>query len=614
MSDSPELAQSEHDSGTGHPPALYMLFFAEMWERFCFYGMRALLVLYLTKGFLGMSDELSGNVYASYNALVYLTPILGGMIADRLLGYRAAIIMGGIVMAIGEFTLLVEQEFAVYAGMAMIVCGNGLFKPNISSLVGKLYADGDPRRDAGFTIFYMGINIGALTSTLLCGWIGENYGYTWGFGIAGLGMLLGIFTFHLGRGRLADHGTAPDPEKQPARITKVALGTLCAAPVLYFLLKNEQLVTYLVLIGLIVTMGSILGVALKSDKVQRERLFLLVVLWVFHALFWAFFEQAGSSLTLFTDRNVDCEIFGWTMPTSWGQFFNPAFIVIFGALFSGMWVALGKKDRDPSIPAKFGLALVQLGAGYGLLVMGAAWGVGGIVPLIFLVMCYLLHTTGELCLSPVGLSAVTKLAPKKIVGMVMGAWFLSISAGHKIAGYVNALAGSKPELASALKIFDGLALRSAALDSEKGTDFIKGKLEGFVEKHEAVAPQLEALQASLVEQSFAIDSAEGQQFVAAEVQRVADGDAFVAEKLNELMQSLGGEQFVVAQVEKLSGGNADMAAKINALVASPEAEVTQQTLETYLGVYNMLAWIAVGAGLLLMVSAPFLKKWQHGVK
>ena len=542
MSDSPATATSEYDSGTGHPPALYMLFFAEMWERFCFYGMRALLVLYLTKGFLGMSDELSGNVYASYNALVYLTPILGGIIADRLLGYRAAIIMGGIVMAIGEFTLLVEQEFAVYAGMAMIVCGNGLFKPNISSLVGKLYADGDSRRDAGFTIFYMGINIGALTSTLLCGWIGENYGYTWGFGLAGLGMLLGIFTFHMGRGRLADHGNAPDPEKQPARIAKVALGTLCAAPVLYLLLKNQELVTYLVLIGLIVTMGSILGVALKSDKVQRERLFLLVVLWVFHALFWAFFEQAGSSLTLFTDRNVDCEIFGWTMPTSWGQFFNPAFIVIFGAVFSGMWVALGKKDRDPSIPAKFGLALVQLGAGYGLLVMGAAWGVGGIVPLIFLVMCYLLHTTGELCLSPVGLSAVTKLAPKKIVGMVMGAWFLSISAGHKIAGFVNALAGSKPELAKALTIFDGLKDKELTADSDAGS------------------------------------------------------------------------AFVTEQITKLAGGSADMQAQLTTLMASPAEEVTQQTLETYLSVYNMLAWIAVGAGLLLMVSAPVLKKWQHGVK
>ena len=327
-------------------------------------------------------------------------------------------------MAIGEFTLLVEQEFAVYAGMALIVCGNGLFKPNISSLVGKLYADGDPRRDAGFTIFYMGINIGALTSTLACGWLGEEYGYTYGFGLAGVGMLAGMITFGLGKARLEGQGEPPEPAKQGQRMMLVTLGTLCMAPVIWYLLQSSDLVFYLVLGGIVITMGSILGVAFQSDKVTRERLFLLVTLWVFHALFWAFFEQAGTSLTLFTDRCVNREILGWTMPTSWGQIFNPAFIVIFGAVFSMLWVSLGKKGRDPSIPAKFGLALIQLGAGYGVLVLGAAFGVGGIVPLIFLVLCYLLHTTGELCLSPVGLSAVTKLAPKKIVGMVMGAWFL----------------------------------------------------------------------------------------------------------------------------------------------------------------------------------------------
>jgi POT family proton-dependent oligopeptide transporter len=526
----------------GHPPGLYMLFFAEMWERFCFYGMRALLVLYLTKGFLGMSDEVGGNVYASYNALVYLTPIIGGIIADKVLGYRAAIILGGIIMALGEFTLVVEQEFAVYTGMALIICGNGLFKPNISSMVGNLYADGDPRRDAGFTIFYMGINIGALTSTLLCGWIGETYGYTYGFGLAGIGMLFGIITFGLGKARLQGQGEPPKPEEQSKRLGMVVLGIAVLVPCLYLLLKNQELVTYLLLAGLAITMGTILGVAFKSGKVQRERLFLLVVLWVFHALFWAFFEQAGTSLTLFTDRNVNCDIFGWTMPTSWGQFFNPAFIVIFGAVFSGLWIYLGRKDRDPSIPAKFGLALVQLGAGYGLLVFGASWGVGGVVPLIFLVMCYLLHTTGELCLSPVGLSAVTKLAPKKIVGMVMGAWFLSISAGHKIAGFVNAMAGSKPELANALKVFD-------ALEDEK----------------------------------LDINSPEG-------------------------------STFVTEQIVKLSDGNPEMQSKLTTLLASPAEEVTQQTLVTYLGVYNMLCWIAIGAGILLMLASPLLKKWQHGVK
>ncbi|HEB53777.1 MAG TPA: MFS transporter [bacterium] len=519
-----------------------MLFFAEMWERFCFYGMRALLVLYLTKGFLGMGDDDAGFVYSSYNALVYLTPILGGIIADRVLGYRWAIMLGGLVMALGEFTLLVEREFAVYAGMALIILGNGLFKPNISSLVGKLYAPGDPRRDAGFTIFYMGINIGALTSTLACGWIGENYGYTWGFGLAGVGMLAGILTFGAGKARLEGHGEPPNPQAQGRRVGMVVLGMAALFPVFYFLLANEELVTYLLLGGIFVTIGSIILVAMRSDKQQREKLFLLLILWVFHALFWAFFEQAGSSLTLFTDRNVDRDIMGWEMPTSWGQFFNPAFIVIFGTVFSMLWVALGKKGRDPSIPGKFGLALIQLGAGYGVLVLGAAYGVDGIVPLVFLVLCYLLHTTGELCLSPVGLSAVTKLAPQKIVGMVMGAWFLSISTGHKIAGFVNALAGSKPEYAQALKIFGALDEKELAVDS-------------------------------------------------------ADGAALVKE-----------------MVAKAAGEDAAMQAKLTELMQSSASDVAKATLETYLDVYNMLCWIAVGAGVVLLVSAPLLKKWQHGVK
>lgn len=526
----------------GHPPGLYMLFFAEMWERFCFYGMRAILVLYLTKGFLKMGDEDAGFVYAAYNSLVYLTPIVGGIIADKLLGYRAAIILGGIVMALGEFTLLIEQEFAVYAGMSFIIMGNGLFKPNISTLVGKLYAPGDPRRDAGFTIFYMGINIGAATSTAICGWIGENWGWTWGFGIAAIGMLAGIVTFGVGKSKLMGHGEAPEPAKLPKNLGMIIGGIVVLAPALYFLLKNKELVAWLLGIGIAVTMGIILFVAFTSEKAQREKLFLLVVLWMFHALFWAFFEQAGSSLTLFTDRNVDRDIMGWEMPTSWGQIFNPGFIIIFGAVFSMLWVALGKKGRDPSIPGKFGLALIQLGAGYGVLVLGAAFGVGGIVPLVFLVMCYLLHTTGELCLSPVGLSAVTKLAPQKIVGMVMGAWFMSIAAGHTIAGFVNSIAGVKPELSKALGIFDGLK-----------------------------------------DEKLALGSPEAQTFIA-------------------------------EQITKSAGGSADLEAKLTTLLASPEVDVTRQTLDTYLGVYNYLCWIAVGAGLLLTATAPFLKKWQHGVK
>ena len=527
----------------GHPPGLYMLFFAEMWERFCFYGMRALLVLYMVKGFLGYGDADAGYVYSSYNALVYLTPILGGILADKLLGYRAAIILGGIVMALGEFTLLIEQEFAFYAGMSLIILGNGLFKPNISTLVGRLYPPGDPRRDSGFTIFYMGINIGALTSTLVCGWIGETYGWTWGFGLAGLGMLAGIFTFAKGKRLLEGHGEPPNPAVFNGNLTKVIGGLAVVAPLVYLLLQNEAWVTTLLLAGIGTTMIGIFTVALRSDQQQREKLFLLMILWVFHALFWAFFEQAGSSLTLFTDRNVDKVIGGWDMPTTWGQFFNPAFIVIFGAVFSLMWTKLGERGRDPSIPGKFGLALIQLGAGYGVLVLGATFGAGGMVPLIFLVLCYLLHTTGELCLSPVGLSAVTKLAPPKIVGMVMGAWFLSISAGHKIAGFVNALTGAKPEFKIALGVFDSM-------------------------KDKDPQPENAVERASMMAE----------------------------------------------MVTKECDGNTELEATVSELLRLPESDVARQTLDVYLGIYNNLCWIAVGAGLLLLVSSPVLKRWQHGVK
>lgn len=425
----------------GHPPGLYMLFFAEMWERFCFYGMRALLTLYMTKHFL-YSDEQANGVYGSYNSLVYLSPILGGFLAQKFLGFRAAIILGGIIMAIGEFVLVVQREFFFYAGMATIIFGNGLFKPNISTLVGTLYREGDPRRDSGFTIFYMGINIGALASTLICGYIGENYGWTYGFAIAGVGILLGVATFAGGRKLLMGNGEPPDPQALPRNVAMtIALG-IVLIPITYFLLREVAIVRWMLGITIAFVIGLLFVTALREEHTQRERMFVLIVLWFFHALFWAFFEQAGSSLTLFTDRNVELTMAGWKMPTSWGQFFNPAFILVFGTVFTLLWTKLGRMGRDPSIPNKFALGLVQLGLGYGVLVIGAQFaGPDAMLPLIFLVLCYLLHTTGELCLSPIGLSAVTKLAPKRMTGIVMGAWFLSISFGHTIAAWIASLTG-----------------------------------------------------------------------------------------------------------------------------------------------------------------------------
>ncbi|MCA8976650.1 MAG: peptide MFS transporter [Planctomycetes bacterium] len=427
----------------GHPSGLYMLFFAEMWERFCFYGMRSLLTLYMVSEVFKYSDEKATGVYGSYNALIYLTPIAGGIVADRLLGYRWAIILGGLLMAVGQFTLVVQQEFFFYAGMAFMVVGNGMFKPNISTLVGRLYEPGDPRRDAGFTIFYIGINVGAFLSTLVCGYFAKTQDWTVGFGIAGAGMLCGLVTFGLGKHRLEGHGEPPKPEAIKANLTKVLVVSLLLVPGVYFLLSEDNAVKALLIAAVVIVLGSLLATAWKEEKVMRERMFVLIVLWFFHMMFWMFFEQAGTSLTLFTARNIDLDIGGWEFPAAWGQFFNPLFILVFGTAFTMLWVALGKRDRDPSIPTKFGLGLIQLGLGFGVLVWAAA-GVKdtGLVSIMVLAFCYLLHTTGELCISPVGLSAVTKLAPPRMTGMVMGAWFLSIAAAHKVAAMIAGETGA----------------------------------------------------------------------------------------------------------------------------------------------------------------------------
>ncbi|MHC5062508.1 MAG: peptide MFS transporter [Planctomycetota bacterium] len=437
-----DLSEANQQTPTGHPSGLYMLFFAEMWERFCFYGMRSLLTLYMVSEVFKYTDGEAADVYGSYNSLIYLTPILGGVIADRILGFRWTILIGGLFMAVGQFTMTVQQELFFFTGMAFMVIGNGMFKPNISTLVGKLYKEGDPRRDSGFTIFYIGINMGAFLSTLICGYFAETGDWTIGFGIAGVGMLLGLFTFGIGKHRLQGHGEPPNPQTFARNTGLIVLCGLALIPVVYTLLSQNQIVEYVLEAAVVIVLGSLLLTAFKSEKTAREKLFVLLILWVFHSMFWMFFEQAGTSLTLFAARNIDRETVFGTFPAAWGQFFNPFFILTFGSLFTWLWLRLGRMGRDPSIPTKFGLGLLQLGAGFGVLVIGAGMvGDTGLVYLPILVLCYLLHTTGELCLSPVGLSAVTKLAPKHLTGMVMGAWFLSISVGQFVAARIAGTTG-----------------------------------------------------------------------------------------------------------------------------------------------------------------------------
>ena len=443
----------------GHPPGLYVLFSAEMWERFCYYTMRGLLTLYLIKA-LGMGDVRAFAIYGAYTALVYAAPVIGGQVADRILGYRRAVILGGVMMMIGEFTICLGTEDALFLGMGVIIVGNGYFKANISSIVGKLYRDGDPRRDSGFTIFYMGINIGAVGATLIGAPVGEGLsrgslgdaGYLVGFALAGVGMVAGLAFFVLGKHKLEGQGEPPDPVKLAAPYfagmslqTVTIVLSFAVIPVLYYLLHYKQIVDFILLGALGVVIVQLLQAAFAGgDRVQRDRIFVLMILMVFNVVFWACFEQAGTSLTLFADRNVDRMLFGWEMPASMTQFFNPAFIVLFGSFFSVLWIRLDERKLNPNIPLKFGLGIMQLGAGYLLLLVGAELaGADARVPLIILALMYMLHTTGELFLSPIGLSMVTKLAPKHMTGSVMGAWFLSFAFANSLAAFFAQFTGGE---------------------------------------------------------------------------------------------------------------------------------------------------------------------------
>ncbi|NQX91199.1 MAG: peptide MFS transporter [Flavobacteriales bacterium] len=458
-----------------HPKALFTLFFAELWERFSFYGMRALLILYMTKVLFeamskGEADATAYGIYGAYGALVYGMPVIGGLIADKILGFRKAIILGGILMAIGHFVLALENTYMFYAALAFIIVGNGFFKPNISSFLGKFYAPDDARKDGAFTIFYMGVNLGAFLAPMTCGYLGETIGWHWGFGVAGVGMLIGLFVFWGSMKSFGDKGlsTPLGLSKIFAGInlnTLVIVGSILMVPFCALLLNLNDYLAY-ILIGLgVIIIGYLIihALVIEKDRSAGKKLLVVVVLFFFHMIFWALFEQAGGSLTLFADRNVDRVIFDNEIPTSIFQSINPMFIILLAPVFSWIWLKMNKAGKEPSTPMKFVLGLFQLGLGFGVIVLAANYmSSDGLVPVGFLVLLYLLHTMGELCLSPIGLSMVTKLSPAKIVGFVMGAWFLSISFAHELAVYLGKQTSSPDENATAqatLDLFSGVYLQ-----------------------------------------------------------------------------------------------------------------------------------------------------------
>ncbi|MDQ3555451.1 MAG: peptide MFS transporter [Gemmatimonadota bacterium] len=441
----------------GHPRGLSTLFFTELWERFSYYGMRALLILFMTaavtEGGLGFDTATAGAIYALYTAAVYLFALPGGWMADRLFGQRKAVLYGGIIIALGHFSMAIPGINTFYLGLVLIVLGTGLLKPNISTMVGELYPEGGARRDAGFSIFYMGINLGAFMAPLATGLVRTQAGWHWAFGLAGFGMVLGIVQYVLGARHLGDAGLHPnaaeDPEtfeRQKRQTTNIALIGAAVLGLLGFGMFSGLFrvsATALadaggaVIVGLALLYFGSTALTGGLDTVERKRLGVIGVLFIFSAIFWSGFEQAGSSLNLFAERLTDRTIGGWEMPAEWLQSVNSIFIILLAPVFAWLWVWLSRRGAEPSSPAKFSLGLIFLGLGFLVMVGASASSARGVqVSPMWLVLTYLLHTIGELCLSPVGLSTVTKLAPRRKVGQMMGVWFMSVSLGNLIAGRV----------------------------------------------------------------------------------------------------------------------------------------------------------------------------------
>jgi len=446
-------AARAHDTAfLGHPRGLSTLFFTEMWERFSYYGMRAILMLYMTKsvtvGGLGLDDGVAQVIYGAYTGSVYLMSIPGGWFADKVLGTRRAVLIGGLLIALGHYSMAVSTIYTFSAGLVLIVLGTGLLKPNVSAIVGELYSPEDQRRDSGFSIFYMGINIGAFTAPLVCGFLGEKINWHLGFGAAGVGMTLGLIQYVRGRERLAHVGAAPRHTPEEAR-SKTVIGILFMAAVsgavgvLFFGPKSIVDNKVWIMIGALAVFLVWLFVAFLKPE-EKKPVVVIVILFLFSIVFWACYEQAGSSFTLFADRFTNRYIFGREFPASWYQSSPALFVVLLTPIFVLLWRKMG--ERQPSSPVKFSVGLLFVGLGAALLLVASLFTAGGAkVGPWWLVGVYALQTVGEICLYPVGLSTTTKLAPQRVAGLMMGIYFLSISFGNFAAGITASYFGAKSQ-------------------------------------------------------------------------------------------------------------------------------------------------------------------------
>lgn len=439
---------------TKHPKQLYLLFFAEMWERFSFYGMKGLLLLYMTSQ-LHYDDPKGYAILGSYAALVYTMPMLGGFMADRFIGYQRAVMFGGILMTIGHFVLALPNDWSFFYGMAFIICGNGFFKPNISSLVGTLYGENDPRRDSGFSIFYMGINIGAAIGGFLCVYIGTEVNWHYGFGLAGIFMFIGIVVFAIGKKSLGNRGLPPNREALNKNIWGfikpewlIYGGTLLVLPLVVMLFHNYEVMDY-IMFGLgIISLIYVLSIGMKLEKEAKYKLFAALVMIVFSIVFWAVYEQNAGSMNLLAERNSKMTIFGFNLnEPAVNNFLPPGWVILLTLLIAPLWPWLSRRGKEPSTPLKFAISFIFLGIGFYVFYLGCVAHVdSGVIPLWPFLLGYMFIILGELCISPIGLSMITKLSPAKMVAMLMGIWFFASAIGEFLAGKIGSLMSVPKEI------------------------------------------------------------------------------------------------------------------------------------------------------------------------
>ena len=439
----------------GHPSPLWMLFMSEFWERFAFYGIRWALVLYIVAQFHGgdQSGQANANLtYGSYLALVYAGAIFGGYVADKIIGYQRSILVGATFMAAGLFMIMMPDPVLFRFGLATVIVGNGMFKPNISTMVGKLYSIADERRDSGFTIFYMGINMGAFIAPIMTGWLATSVfgsdaapAYQYVFGASGIGMLLSLVWFYFGRRQLQGIGSPPAEAPGRERLLYVSIGALCVIPIMYVLLTLGAEALQYVLTALFIGLATMLMIeGVREGAVARDRTIAMLLIFVFNILFWMFYEQAGNSFTFLADQIVNRDLGGFVFPVAWFQSVPALAVIVLAPLAAWLWVWMAKRNMNPSIPRKFGLGLVFNGLAFLLLMFALTSLVSdaGKIPFWTMLAVYVIQVVGELCLSPIGLSMVTKLAPVRLVGLGMGGWFLSTGIGNNLSGiFAGAVSG-----------------------------------------------------------------------------------------------------------------------------------------------------------------------------